>query len=215
MNKVQVKICGITSLKDLQTVVDAGADAVGCIINVPDSPRSVTVEEAKKLFQKATPFMTTVAVMVVDDPVFPIQIYDDLKPDVLQLHAFGDHAPEIRNQIPNSRMIGAIPANPNAFSVLKQTAKFFDAILVDSSTHEKHGGTGTTHDWSLSNRIKETLDPKPLILAGGLTSQNVHEAIRTVQPYAIDVASGVESQPGRKDPSKVYEFVKKAKGFET
>ncbi|MHA2407831.1 MAG: phosphoribosylanthranilate isomerase, partial [Candidatus Ranarchaeia archaeon] len=105
MNYVRVKVCGITSEEDLQIVVDAGVDAVGCVINVSNSPRSVSLAEAKRIFQKTPPFVTTVAVLVVDDPSLPKQIYNELKPDVLQLHAFDSYAQEIRHHLPNTCII--------------------------------------------------------------------------------------------------------------
>jgi len=90
-------------------------------------------------------------------------------------------------------------------------SKAFDAILLDSFTSGQYGGTGRVHDWELSKQIKQIIAPTPLILAGGLKPENVKEAILTIQPYAVDVASGVESQPAVKDPKKVYEFIKNAK----
>ena len=215
MNSARVKICGVTSLKDLQMVGEAGADAVGIITEVPSSPRSVSVNDAKTMLRKVPLFLTTVVVVVVKELDFLVRIYNKLKPDILQIHAFGKHAQEIREQLPNTRIIGAIPANADTLSIVRENVQYFDAILLDSSTPEKHGGTGITHDWSLSQRVREEIDPTPLILAGGLTPQNIQEAIKTVKPYAVDVASGTESHPGRKDPIKVYEFVKKAKGFES
>ena len=95
-----------------------------------------------------------------------------------------------------------------------EVAKAFEAILMDSPIPGRYGGTGKTHDWELSRRVRDAIHPKPLILAGGLTSENVEEAIRIVKPYAVDVSSGVESHPGLKDRSKVFEFIKRAKEVE-
>jgi len=93
----------------------------------------------------------------------------------------------------------------------KAYSKAFDAILLDSFTSGQYGGTGRVHDWELSKQIKQIIEPTPLILAGGLKPENVKEAILTVQPYAVDVASGVELRPAVKDPKKVYAFIENAK----
>ena len=91
----------------------------------------------------------------------------------------------------------------------------FNAVLLDSFARGKHGGTGIIHDWNLSQHIKVAIQPKPLILAGGLNPENVAEAVRTVQPYAVDVSNGVEQQPGIKDHKKIIEFIKNAKDVRT
>ncbi len=95
-----------------------------------------------------------------------------------------------------------------------KAANAFDAVLVDSFVSGKFGGTGRVHDWELSKRVKRLIHPKPLILAGGLNPENVQDAVRAVQPYAVDVSTGVESQPGIKDSKKVFEFIKNAKEVE-
>ena len=87
----------------------------------------------------------------------------------------------------------------------------FDGVLLDSFVEGLYGGTGTIHDWDLSKRVGQLIHPKPLILAGGLTSDNVAEAVRIVKPYGVDVSTGVEQQPGIKSYKKIVEFIKKAK----
>ena len=99
----------------------------------------------------------------------------------------------------------------NATEVASEASKSFDAILLDSFVSGRHGGTGAIHDWNLSKRVKRAIHPKPLILAGGLKPENVREAIRTVQPYAVDVSTGVELRPSIKDPEKVLAFIENAK----
>jgi phosphoribosylanthranilate isomerase len=95
-----------------------------------------------------------------------------------------------------------------------KAANTFDAVLVDSFVAGRFGGTGKVHDWELSKRVRQKVHPKPLILAGGLNPENVQDAVRVVKPYAVDVSSGVESQPGIKDSKKVFEFIKNAKEVE-
>ena len=99
----------------------------------------------------------------------------------------------------------------NVPRTIVENSKDFDAILLDSFNKGQYGGTGRVQDWELSRQIRQIIEPTPLILAGGLTSKNVKEAILTVQPYAVDVASGVESQPAIKDPKKVLAFIENAK----
>ena len=112
--------------------------------------------------------------------------------------------------------VAASVANPpDAVDNAAKAARMFDAILFDSFAHGKHGGTGIIHDWNLSQHVKEVIHPKPLILAGGLNPENVAEAVRTAQPYAVDVSSGVERQPGIKDHKRIIEFIKNAKDVGT
>jgi phosphoribosylanthranilate isomerase len=119
----------------------------------------------------------------------------------------------VRDKLSSKLLIGAVKArSPNAIGSAAEAAKMFDAVLLDSFVQGKHGGTGVVHDWNVSQHVKQLVYPKPLILAGGLNPENVAEAVRTVKPYAVDVSSGVERQPGIKDYQKMVEFVKNAKG---
>ena len=215
MSRVRVKICGITSLKDLQIAVEAGADAVGFVVKVPQSPRNLAINEAKKLV-KATPiFVTSVIVTVPKDPSNLEGIYKELSPNIIQVHGSNDLYKEIRDRLPNACLIGSVQAQSElTFNTAVEVAKMFDAVLLDSYVQGKYGGTGSTHDWNLSKRVKMLIHPTPLVLAGGLNPDNVEEAIRLVNPYAVDVSSGVESSPGVKDRTKVIEFIKKAKEVE-
>lgn len=208
-----MKICGITSKHDLMTAIDAGADAVGFIVNVSSSPRNLALDVAEKLVKLVPVFVDSIAVTVPESLDSLKRIYEQLKPDGIQIH--GEKFPDahvIREGMPHTRLIKAIHSEPSdvAKSSLK-ASRTFDAVLLDSYVRGKYGGTGIVHDWELSRHIRDRLNPTLLILAGGLTPNNVQEAIRIVHPYAIDVSSGVESSPGVKDPRKVFEFVKNAK----
>jgi phosphoribosylanthranilate isomerase len=211
MTRVRVKICGITSLEDLQMVVSAGADAVGFIVNVPSSPRSISITEAKSLILATPPFVTTVIVTVADLPSQVVEIYQQTYPQVLQVHGLNAHAHVLRTRLPHASIIGALPAQETSLKTAKLLSADFNALLVDSYSSKKHGGTGRTHDWTLSKKIKTTIAPVPVILAGGLNPSNVLHAIQIVRPYAVDVASGVESQPGKKDNHKVIDFIQNVK----
>jgi len=213
MKKVMVKICGITREKDLTTAAAAGADAVGFVIGVASSPRNLTMEKAKKIVEQASFSIDKVVVTVPNSINFLVKIYEKLKPDAIQIH--GENLSEdfpFQERLPDVRLIKAIHVkSSNVVETAVKASKFFDAVLLDSFVRGKYGGTGVVHDWELSKRVKEAIFPKPLILAGGLTPENVKDAVRFVQPYGVDVSSGVESRPGIKDPEKVLAFVENAK----
>ena len=215
MSRVRVKICGITSPEDLFVAVEAGADAVGFIIDVLSSPRSLSVDEAKKLI-KATPiFVETVAVTVFEGSSHIEEISKELNPSIIQVHGLNHLHKEARERLLDTRLIGALQVKSSLeIDGITRATDAFDAVLLDSYVPGKYGGSGATHDWELSKRVKEAIYPKPLILAGGLKPENVKEAICTVKPYAVDVSSGVESRPGVKDRKKVFEFIKNVKEAE-
>jgi phosphoribosylanthranilate isomerase len=212
MNAVRVKICGITRKEDLDAAAAAGADSVGFVVGVASSPRNLSLNEAEKLIRQVPPFVKSVLV-TVPKSINEFETYEKLNPDAIQIHGENLHAAaSVRLKIPNITLIGAFNANfASAPNVVSRTAKLFDAVLIDSFAEGRYGGTGIVHDWKLSKRVKQAIHPKPLILAGGLAPENVAEAVRTVEPYAVDVSSGVERQPGIKDHKKIIEFIKNAK----
>ncbi len=214
MNAVRVKICGITRKEDLNAAAAAGADAVGFVVGVDSSSRNISLANAEKLIKQVPPFIKTVIVTVPANLQELMVTRKALNPDAMQIH--GEHLYDvvtIREKLPNTLLIGAVKVNsPNVVSNAAEAAEMFDAVLLDSFVQGKHGGTGVVHDWNISQRVRQLIYPKPLILAGGLTPENVAEAVRTVEPYAVDVSSGVEQQPGIKDYQKMVEFVRNAKG---
>jgi phosphoribosylanthranilate isomerase len=212
MRRVRVKICGITRKEDLDAAAVAGADAVGFVVGVASSPRNIALEKAEKLIRQVPPFVKSVLV-TVPKSIDEFETYEKLNPDAIQIHGENLHAAaSVRLKIPNILLIGAVNANlANVLDVVSRTAKIFDAVLLDSFADGRYGGTGIVHDWELSKRVKQVIHPKPLILAGGLNPENVAEAVGTVRPYAVDVSSGVERQPGIKDYQKIVEFIKNAK----
>ena len=217
MRTVRVKICGITRKEDLDAAAAAGADAVGFVVETAASPRNISLEKAEKLFRQVPPFVKSVLVTVPTNFDELTETYEKLNPDVIQIH--GENllaAASVRLKFPNTPLIGAVNANPaNALDVASRASKIFDAVLLDSFANGRYGGTGIVHDWELSKRVKQVIHAKPLILAGGLNPENVAEAVRVVQPYAVDVSSGVELQPGIKDPQKMVDFIKNAKDVRT
>jgi phosphoribosylanthranilate isomerase len=216
MNAVRVKICGITRKEDLNAAAAAGADAVGFVVGVASSPRNIALEKAEKLIRQVPPFVKSVLV-TVPRSIDEFEVYEKLNSDAIQIHGEKLHAAaSVRLKVPNTLLIGAVNAQlANTPDAVSTAAKLFDAVLLDSFAEGRYGGTGIVHDWELSKRVKHVIHPKPLILAGGLNPDNVAEAVRTVEPYAVDVSSGVEQQPGIKSHQKIVEFIKNAKDVRT
>jgi phosphoribosylanthranilate isomerase len=214
MNAIRVKICGITRKEDLDAASAAGADAVGFVVGVASSQRNISLTDAEKLIRQVPPFVKSVLVMVPKNLEELVETCEALNPDAVQIH--GENLRDIgavRDILPAKLLIGAVRANTkDAVGNAAKAAQTFDAVILDSFVQGKHGGTGVVHDWNVSQHLKQLVNPKPLILAGGLNPKNVAEAVRTVKPYAVDVSSGVEQQPGIKDHQKMVEFVKNAKG---
>ncbi|HUK50308.1 MAG TPA: phosphoribosylanthranilate isomerase [Terriglobales bacterium] len=211
---MRVKICGIMRAQDANSAIENGADALGFVVASPRSPRNLSSVHARKLMKLAPVFTTKVAVTTAEEPKTILNLCSRLKPDAVQLHA---HSRElIRTIRKKEREIKLILASPvhdkSSLKAAVQVSTYSDAVLVDTPhPHSLGGGTGKTHDWSLSAEIRETIDPHPLILAGGLNSENVATAILKVKPFAVDVSSGVEKKIGMKDHQKIKEFIVKAK----
>lgn len=213
MRHVKVKVCGITREEDLEMVCNMGVDAVGFVVNVPSSPRNLSVEKAKQLIKRVPIFVKSVLVIVPQSEEEILNFCKSLRPDIIQVHMGKPwNLTYLREEMPNTPIVGAVTVKSReALNVAVEEAKFFDAVLVDSYSSVSPGGTGMVHDWSVSKLIRESIHPKPLILAGGLNPQNVKEAVKTVKPYAVDVSTGVELKPGVKDIEKVASFIRNAK----
>lgn len=205
--RVRIKVCGITSLADLDMVVGLGVDAVGFVVNVPDSPRNLSIERAVELVG-ATPLFVDSVVVTVPRSIEDLRnIVDVVKPDVIQVYGPIISEADLKELFPGIRIITPVSVG-EGFSVDSvNDLPLYDGVLVDTYLPGRYGGTGRTHDWRLTRYIRDLVSPKPLILAGGLSPENVGEAIRIVEPYGVDVSSGVESRPGVKDPDKVYRFI--------
>ena len=211
--KVKVKICGNTRKEDVEQAIKSGADAIGFIVGFPSTPRNIDLDKAYQLMKDIPPSIDRVAVTNEDDQYLLYKIDEKLPITAIQLIGEGSYSQEIREILPDTQLIKVVHAEPE--SIIQSVSKFskdYDTILIDSKTKDIPGGTGLTHDWSLSRKAVTTIHPTPVILAGGLTPQNVEEAVRIVKPYSVDVSSGVESTPGVKDHSKVETFIKRAKG---
>jgi phosphoribosylanthranilate isomerase len=210
LNATRIKICGITNKKDLHTAVIAGADAVGFVVGVKSSSRNLSTENANILIRQVPFFVNSVIVTVPKSLEAFGELCSELHPNAVQIHGetIQSNFKFVKQELPNISLIRAIRADPlTAENKALEASKNFDAILLDSYVKGKYGGTGLVHNWELSRRIKQRIYPTPLILAGGLKPENVSEAIGFVHPFAVDVSSGVEKQPGIKDQKKIYNFI--------
>lgn len=199
---VRVKICGITSVADARLACDAGADAIGFVF-WPKSPRNVEIETAAAIAREAAPFVVRVGVFVDASADRLRTTAEAVGLDLLQLH--GAELPEMFGDLAR-RAVKAVRVGPGfvADEALRFEGKA-SGILLDTQSQTAAGGTGQTFDWSLARSVRE--GARYLILAGGLTPENVADAVRAVQPDAVDVSSGVESSPGKKDEAKVRAFL--------
>ena len=207
---VQIKICGITNLEDAHGAVKAGADALGFNF-YPESPRYVTSLGARHIIESLPTHILCVGVFVNERPETVARIANEAGLSGLQFH--GDETPEYTARF-NRRPVG----RRFLFKALRVGQDFepqaaaryeTDAILLDAFDPQARGGTGRTCDWELARRTR-ALVPK-LFLAGGLSPDNIEEAITTVQPYGVDACSGLESEPGRKDWARLRDFIRRAR----
>lgn len=213
----KIKICGLKEVKHVNQVVKEGVDAIGTVVNVPKSPRNITVEQALSLKKLIPPFISYTCVTIPNFPMDVRMIEKELQPDVLQIHAIKPESFfEQLRKLASTKLILGLPINQDGNSKVieedpvtagKILAKFCDALLFDSYSAKTIGGSGILSDWNIAKKVQEAIDV-PLILSGGLNPNNVKKAIETVHPYAVDVSSGVESAPGVKDEKLISEFIK-------
>jgi len=201
---VRSKICGITRVEDALTVAEAGADAIGLVF-YSKSPRAVSVQQAREIVAALPPFVTSVGLFVNASRCEINEILDAVALDMLQFH--GDETPADCEGF-HRPWFKALRVGGDE-DIAAQISRYRNAsgILLDTFVAGVPGGTGERFDWSL---IPAALT-KPLILAGGLTVENVQQAIAEVRPYAVDVSGGVESSKGIKDASKVMAFVERVR----
>lgn len=200
----RIKICGITTPEDALTAVEAGADALGFVF-YKESPRHIFPEEAARIINLLPPFVQAVGLFVNETPETVNQISRFCRLGLVQLH--GDETPECCRQI-EQRTIKAFRVR--GLTCLDPIADFrLSGCLLDAYSPSFYGGTGTSFNWEIAREAVRR--SHRIVLAGGLTPDNVAEAIRQVGPYAVDVSSGVESTPGKKDADKVRQFIRNAK----
>ncbi len=203
---VGVKICGITNLEDALAATELGADALGFVF--APSPRRIEVSEAGGIIAQLPPFVTTVGLFVNEARLRVRETLKRCRLNAVQFH--GDESPHVCEEfMPVVKVIKAFRIKDE--ESLKQIGQYsVSACLFDAWVENKPGGTGKTFDWNLAAAAKDF--GLTLILSGGLNPDNVARAIKKVEPYAVDVSSGVESTPGKKDYKLMKEFIQTAKG---
>jgi len=206
--RMKVKICGITCYEDAAMALDLGADALGFNF-YPSSPRYIDPAAARSIIRRLPPFATAVGLFVnVPQPGGLAETARLAGVQVIQLH--GDESPDYCRKLADWPLIKAFRIGPDP---LREDPEEFpvQAFLLDARNDALFGGTGRSFDWGLARNIKWT---RPVILAGGLRPDNVRDAIRALSPYAVDVCSGVERVPGKKDAWKLIEFMNEVRNAE-
>jgi phosphoribosylanthranilate isomerase len=208
-----IKICGMTNLEDALVAVEAGADAVGFVF-YEKSPRYIRPEAAREIVEKLPAKLEKVGVFVNETENSISYVADEAMLTAVQMHG-DDEDPHIADLVvgfrPHIRILAAVSMQrPNPVEWARMwNPNVVHAFLADSGSPSQHGGTGRAFDWAASSgAIGQIKKLGRLVLAGGLTPDNVAAAIDIIKPWGVDVASGVESRPGKKDPEKVRAFVK-------
>ena len=201
MPRTRIKICGITREADAIAAAEAGVDAIGLVF-YPDSPRCVSIEQAQRIRRALPPFVTTVGLFVnapeneVRDALSRVPL------DLLQFH--GDETPDFCAGFGHPWIRAVRVRDSRVVAAAESTYDRAFGLLADAYDPDRYGGTGTTFNWDWLPATRSL----PLILAGGLTAENVGEAVQCVRPWAVDVSGGVESGPGIKSHQRINEFVR-------
>jgi phosphoribosylanthranilate isomerase len=207
--RTRIKICGITREQDLAAAIEAGADAIGLVF-YPKSPRFLSLERAVELRRRVPAFVDVVTLFVNEDPSRVDEVLAAVLPDLVQFH--GDETVKQCERYGKRYLkafrVGA-PGMDTPKGLLTACREFESASgwLFDSY-HPGYGGSGKRFDRDLLAAVIAAKDTRPVIISGGINAGNVHEIIAHVQPYAVDVSSGVELEPGIKSPEKIIEFVR-------
>jgi len=199
---IKIKICGITNLEDAKVAVEAGADALGFVFYVK-SPRSIEPAVAKRIIAQLPPFVLPVGVFVNHDRETIRNVHDECGLAFAQLH--GDETPSFCESLGRPVLRALRLRDRGSLLALAEYKGRMGVrgFVVDAFSSKAYGGTGQTVDWSLAREIAKAA---PILLAGGLTPNNVQEAVQQVQPYGVDVSSGVEQSPSKKDHEKIRAF---------
>ena len=204
---VRVKICGITTVSDALWALDFGADAVGLVF--AKSPRQVSVRLAEKISRAVGPWMAVCGVFVDEPPVLVRRIAGDVGLSAIQLH--GSEPPQEIGDYKGLKVIKTFHVDEKFRLERLKSYRKADAFLFDTKVGDRLGGTGKTFDWKV---LKKISTEKPVIISGGLNPQNVAAAVRFFRPYGVDVSSGVEKKPGKKDLNRIRDFIRNAKKIE-
>jgi len=210
---MRVKFCGTASLADMQCAVDAGCDAVGFIMGVThQSSDFVTAAEAAKMIRRLPPFIEPVAVTHLQETDNLIRLVRESHCTTLQVQNAVEPAEldAVRDALPYLKIVKAVHVTDvSAIETARRYEPYADALLLDTRTRERLGGTGIPHDWNISAKIVAD-SAIPVILAGGLTPENVRAAIRKVRPYGVDVHTGVKKD-GVRNPERTLAFAREAR----
>ena len=212
MYGVKVKICGITNKEDAHLVVDSGADMLGMIVDVPvETPRKISIDEAEEISKEIGDAIDIVVVLCPRSVEEVETVVRKIEPFGVQMHGFESETflKSVREAVPDVKLIKTVHVDEDGtiHGVMPEEG-FVDFILLDTFSAQI-GGTGKKHSWAKSREIVEH-SAIPVILSGGLKPENVGEAIKAVNPYGVDVASGVESSGGQKSKEKIFQFVRSA-----
>ncbi len=206
--RTRVKICGITRCEDAQLVVDAGVDAIGLVF-YEKSPRFVSIKFAAEISQIIPAFVSRVALFKDAEQQMIESVLEQVEIDLIQFH--GSETADYCEQFnrPYIKAIGMKGAEHDVSFLLANVEKYQSAkaLLLDGHAPGEAGGSGESFDWASIAAVTNATANKPIVLAGGLTPDNVKQAIDMVHPYAVDVSSGVECSPGIKDKDKVAAFM--------
>lgn len=197
---VRVKICGLTNLEDALAAVELGADALGFVFT--KSPRRISPKSAAAIIRSLPPFLTCVGLFVEESPEVVREAIKECGLGALQFH--GDESPDYCRQFRMKAIKAFRLRDENSLATIPRYR--VDAYLLDTYIEGIPGGTGQSFNWDLALRAREF--GRPIILAGGLNPDNVAEAIGRAKPYGVDVSTGVEAEPGKKDHKKMKEFIK-------
>jgi phosphoribosylanthranilate isomerase len=196
----RVKICGITNLEDALAAVELGAHALGFIF-YPKSPRAIKPEAARQIIAQLPPLVLSVGVFVNEAAALVLEMAEMVRLDWVQLH--GEEPPEYCRFLYRNVMKAIRVQDRDSLAQMKAYQGSVRAFLLDTQKSGQWGGTGECFDWSLAREAKEY---GPIVLAGGLKPENVAAAMREASPQAVDVASGVEASPGKKDHARLRAF---------
>ncbi|GAB3039593.1 phosphoribosylanthranilate isomerase [Oleiagrimonas citrea] len=200
MTRTRVKFCGMTRVADAVAAAELGVDAIGMVFT-PRSRRCVAIAQAKVMREAVPPFVDVVALFMDDDPVYVQSVIEAVRPDLLQFHGSETVADCTRY---GRRYLKAVAMGEGADAASALSAHpRASGLLLDGHAPGAVGGSGQRFDWSRMPRRHA----QPLILAGGLSSENVGDAIAAARPWGVDVASGIESSPGVKDAAKMHAFM--------
>lgn len=205
----RIKVCGIMNSEELMQAVLAGADGVGFIVEIDQSRHRLSAKDAADMIKLVPLFTKSVAVIAPEDVEGAVQLALKTGADVLQVHGSlsADDMAELRGRVA-SKLVATVAAG-SSLDEIRDYAASADAVLLDTLSNGKLGGTGAVHDWNKSAAIVKSLKV-PVILAGGLNPGNVAAAIKKVGPYAVDASSGLETA-GKKDPQKIFSFIKEVR----